>query len=113
MLRCNDAPGRVQPRGSRICPYLPQPWPECRPTARSSITLTTNRPLELAHAHLDSDLPAIVLLATAAAEADAQTLCTRATMNDATAGEILEESFRYGGTDRFLCTYLPSMLDGR
>ena len=55
-------------------------------------------------------LPAIVL-ATAAAEADAQTLCTRATMDDATAGEILEESFRYGGTDRFLCTYLPSSID--
>ena len=52
----------------------------------------------------------VVLLAAAADEADAQTLCTRATMNDAAAGQIVEESFRYGGTDRFLCTYLPSSI---
>ncbi len=52
----------------------------------------------------------VVLLAAAAGEADAQTLCTRATMNDAAAGQIVEESFRYGGTDRFLCTYLPSSI---
>jgi poly(3-hydroxybutyrate) depolymerase len=53
----------------------------------------------------------VVLLAAAVGEADAQTLCTRATMNDAAAGQIVAESFRYGGTDRFLCTYLPSTID--
>ena len=55
-------------------------------------------------------LLAVVLLAPAAPGAYAQALCTRATMNDAAAGQIVEESFRYGGTDRFLCTYLPSSI---
>ena len=54
-------------------------------------------------------LAALTLAATA--EAEAQSLCSRATMNDAAAGEVVEESFRYGGTDRFLCTYRPSSID--
>ena len=55
-------------------------------------------------------LLAAIALAGATAAADAQTLCTRATMTDADAGQIVEETFRYGGTDRFLCTYLPSSI---
>jgi len=54
---------------------------------------------------------AIPLAGAAATQGHAQTLCTRATMTDAAAGQVVEESFRYGGTDRFLCTYLPSTIN--
>jgi polyhydroxybutyrate depolymerase len=40
---------------------------------------------------------------------DVEDLCTRATMT-AAVGEIAAESFGYGGTDRFVCTYTPSSL---
>jgi len=49
----------------------------------------------------------------AASEANAQPtvddLCGRATMT-AAAGTVTAEVIRYGGTDRFLCTYAPSTI---
>ena len=38
-------------------------------------------------------------------------LCNRATMTAAAAGTITAETFQYGGTDRFVCTYLPSTIN--
>ena len=40
-----------------------------------------------------------------------ETLCNRATMTAAAAGTITAETIRYGGTNRFVCTYLPSTID--
>jgi poly(3-hydroxybutyrate) depolymerase len=37
-------------------------------------------------------------------------LCSRATMSAAASGTIAAETIRYGGTDRFFCTYLPSTI---
>jgi poly(3-hydroxybutyrate) depolymerase len=38
-------------------------------------------------------------------------LCSRATMTAAAPGEITAEVIRYGGADRFICTYLPSTIN--
>ena len=42
---------------------------------------------------------------------DVEDLCSRATMTAAASGTITAEAIRYGGTDRFLCTYSPSTIN--
>jgi poly(3-hydroxybutyrate) depolymerase len=42
---------------------------------------------------------------------DVEDLCSRATMTAAAPGTITAEAIRYGGTERFFCTYLPSTID--
>jgi poly(3-hydroxybutyrate) depolymerase len=48
-------------------------------------------------------------LPSSGAAQDVEDLCTRATMT-AAVGTITAETFGYGGTDRFACTYTPSSL---
>lgn len=53
-----------------------------------------------------------IFICAAAPQAPAQTvqqLCSRATMT-AAAGRITAETFSYGGTDRYFCTYTPLSL---
>ena len=54
-------------------------------------------------------LAGLLLVAPAGRAQGVEELCTRATMT-AAVGEIGAESFRYGGTERFVCTYTPSSL---
>jgi polyhydroxybutyrate depolymerase len=54
-------------------------------------------------------LAGLLLVAPAGRAQDVEDLCTRATMT-AAVGEVGAESFRYGGTERFVCTYTPSAL---
>jgi poly(3-hydroxybutyrate) depolymerase len=52
-------------------------------------------------------------LSAAPPEAVAQTvdqLCSRGNLTAAVNGTITAETFSYGGTDRYLCTYIPSSL---
>ena len=51
---------------------------------------------------------ALLLASGANAQPTVQELCSRATMTAAASGTITAETIRYGGTDRFFCTYTPS-----
>ena len=51
----------------------------------------------------------VLLAAPQVRAADVEELCSRATMT-AAAGSVAAETFRYGGTDRFVCVYTPAGL---
>ena len=56
-------------------------------------------------------LIAAAALPTSGQAQNVEDLCSRATMTAAAPGTVTAEAIRYGGTDRFFCTYSPSTIN--